>query len=1037
MGPAETLPRHPCEMSTPRFRYKKQSFQEKAVCAVVDIFKGIDIGRFQRGPINPLHRMLPENTTSPSNPAIDFLLAHRRRLQDNLATVQKRNYIRQNGLRLDKGRLVLDTHMETGTGKTFTFINAIFELNREYGLTHFVIITPSIAIKEGIKKSFETTREYFQQSHHQRIKVLEIKPGKQLQGRTRAPTEVMDFFYSDVPTVLIMTNHAFNSYNKNLNRHLEGFHAGRAETPMEAIASRHPVVIIDEPQKVEGTKTFQRLSDFKATFMLRYSATFRENQIENLVYTLDSWDAFDQDLVKEISVADYRTDRTESAFLGLMHLSGTTAKLDAISFDGKPKTITVQGAEAEEQAGKLYRFTKNPAYRDLRVVKIDGGKGFVELSNGRRLNLGEYSGKAAENEWLVDEIMLRDTIDQHLEKERELFRRKIKCLSLFFIDRVKDYRDHQADGSKGRLQKSFEKIYEVCRKKHLEKLDSSDPWRLYLEQWTAAEVHGGYFSQSSASNLKLDRGKGGGQSEEERKLQQEINELILRDKERVLDPKNKLRFIFAHSALREGWDNPNVFQICKLRTGYSETSLVQEVGRGLRICVDEDLERQDRDTIGSEFSSINQLHIFTLGNGKFIDKLQKELGERRCSEKMIFEIRVEDLCRIYGINRPEGRKIIDSLYHAGCIDEKDILICYHGMEEILDESGLDIQKLIAGKNLPSRLSDSPSTKDSRKEIRKPRKYKASAAHYEKFKELWRMLHRKVIYEIKYSDDFLEQAKEAVNRIKDQIEPPSIHVKRESIRLGDDSFEKNESEERSVEPEAPLISEMSTSEFLNRLAKKTDLPRNRIIEILKEIDPDCWQKIQKNSWSAIDEVGKAIQDVIYASIVDNIHYHSLDDLRDSWSSITLSDRKFDATDYIELKELPFDHEDNNLWEEIAPYDSIDPERKISTAALKNENIIVFAKIPRAINIPAPFHPKGINPDFAFVVQGNEKEDSNIYFVAEAKPTTVMDDLVYRHEKYRVRFMERYFKGIHADQIRFKVVDGYRGLIRWFEESGVAR
>ena len=421
-------------MPTPRFRYKQQSFQQKAVRAVIDIFQGIDIGRFQRIPVNQLHPMPPADAGSsprPSPPSFDFLLAHRHRLQTNLATVQKRNRIRQKALRLDNDRLVLDTQMETGTGKTFTFINTIFDLHREYGLTHFVIIVPSIAIKEGIKKSFETTGEYFRQIYHQRIKVLEIKPGKSAKGRSNAPTEVMDFALGQSLTVLIMTNHAFNSYNKNLNRDLEGFYADQAETPMEAIASRHPVVIIDEPQRVEGKRTLERLRDFKASVMLRYSATFREGQIENLVYTLDSWDAFDQSLVKGISVADYRTDRTESAFLGLIHLSGTTATLDAINAEGKPKTITIRHAEAEGKTGKLYRSTSNPEYLDLRVVKIDGAKGFIELSNGRRLNLGEYSGKIATNERLVDDIMLRDTIDRHLEKERELFRRKSNAFPCF------------------------------------------------------------------------------------------------------------------------------------------------------------------------------------------------------------------------------------------------------------------------------------------------------------------------------------------------------------------------------------------------------------------------------------------------------------------------------------------------------------------------------------------------------------------------------------------------------------------------------
>ena len=1014
-----------------QFQYKQQKFQKDAVAAVVDMFHGVDIAQFQQSirefqlTNDPIAIPEVEATLPPTK----YMRRLEYTLRDNLCTIQKRNNIRTSKKLCVSGEdyLVLDTQMETGTGKTFTFINTIFELHKQHRLTHFVIIVPSIAIKEGIKKSFDTTQAYFERLYHQRIKVHEMAPAKSKKGRKSPPSGVMSFLHSQQLTVLIMTNHAFNSAKNVINQELEGFYADNARTPMAAIAAKHPVLIIDEPQRVEGTQTTARIKDFTPLFALRYSATFREGQIKNLVYVLDSYDAFSKKLVKNITVTDYQIGQTDSAFLGVRRLlKDGTVELEAADKDGKPLCVNTG---IEESKSALHAKTKNPAYEGLRVIKIDRNAKIVEFSDGRKIKLGEYTGREAQNDDIVSEVMLRDTITKHLHKERELFPRGIKCLSLFFIDRVKDYRDDDASNGIGGLQKMFERCYEEC-KKHFLASETCVDYRNYLNQWQASQVHGGYFSGDPKRNSKIDHGCAERGDATARQLQQEISELILRDKEKILDPNNKLRFIFAHSALREGWDNPNVFQICKLRTAYSETSIVQEVGRGLRICVNKELARQDEETVDGEFSAINRLDVFTLGNGEFISRLQKELSDRRNAAKISYILILsETLRKQYDIKDMQANKICLQLYEAGCIDEDGRVLTIQNMEGILSAAGLEAKKLLA--MLPSELPLKPDITNGRGGGRERRSYRVSPTHYQQFKELWELLHQKVIYKVKYSTDFENQAVEKINAIT-SIAP--LYVTRITENVGTEKGEFTLTGiQESIAGGLPLTSNMCAKTFLNQLAEKTNLPRNTIIRILSKVEAKQYKAIQANPHLAVQEITKAINSVIYQNIVDNICYHKIGGLREAETIITLTDRQFTASQYIELSELP-NYQNNNLWQEISPYDSEDPEKRISESALASAQITVFAKIPRAVNIPTPLHPKGINPDFALVVR-KQNGGKQFYFVAEAKPTPDTDELR-AEERRRVDFMKKYFEGINAD-IQFNVISNYNQLLKMFDEIGNAQ
>ena len=1013
----------------PQFQYKQQQFQQDAVNAVVDVFRDVDFSPLLPDSAYRLAGGRPRPDPLGGDKPINFFRSNFYSvLESNLRDIQKRNNIRPAQSLRNEPYLMLDTHMETGTGKTFTFINTIYELHKKYGLAHFVVIVPSIAIKEGIKKSFQTTAAYFERLYQQRVEVHELTPAKNKRGRKSPPSGVMSFVYSQHLTVLIMTNHSFNRPDNILNQELEGFYADNARTPMDAIAAKKPVLIIDEPQRVEGPKTTAQIENFNPTFVLRYSATFRTDQIKNLVYVLDSYDAFNNKLVKGITVTDYKTGATDSAFLGVQRIlrrSGRmVAELTVANTAGNALTMTVS-VKQESAAGRIFTVTKNPAYQDLQVTEINNHEKTVTFSNGNTLKVGEYLGQAEENQNLVAEVMLRDTIDKHLKKEHELFRRGIKCISLIFIDRVKDYRNYDADDEVGYLQKVFEQCYQKCKQKQLESGGLSHEYRDYLKQWEPKHVHGGYFSGDARANRDIDEGAVAGENDKARRLQQEISELILRDKERILGLNNKLRFIFAHSALREGWDNPNVFQICKLRSSYSGTSVVQEIGRGLRICVNQALERQDSETIGSEFSAFNRLDVFTLGNGKFIKQLQTELSLRRNEQKKDFvQISVDLLRTIYDLTQMQAVNVLFELHNTECIDKDGHLIKKEGIGKILINAGLDPQKLL------SKLPQMPSVDDGRSGDNEPQTYRVSETHYQQFKTLWRLLHQKVVYQVKYSDNFERKAIDAINTMG-SIGPLYVHRHTDNLGTGGGEFS-TESLQEQVDS-SPLTSNLAAQTFLNQLAEKTCLPRNTVVRIVSKIKARKYAAMQNNPFASISQAAGIINGIIYQNIVDNIRYIKLDGIRKSETEITLTDREFTAQHYIKLSDLP-NYRENNLWQDIAPYDSEDPEKKISESALANDAITVFAKLPRAVNIPAPMHPKGINPDFAFVIRRKNGE-RRFYFIAEAKPTVATDELRLK-EQQRIGFMKKYFDGIDAD-VKFQVVSNYSQLLDLFNQAGAAQ
>ena len=588
-----------------KLQFKHQKFQADAAKAVVDVFAGqpyltptylMDRGTGYQQSITDEEdftgwrneRIVPELTDK-------IILEH-------LQKVQRANQIKPS----DKleGHYNLTIEMETGVGKTYTYIKTMYELNKHYGWSKFIVVVPSIAIREGVYKSFQVTQEHFAEEYGKKIRFF-IYNSSQL-------TEIDRFASDSSINVMIINSQAFNAKGKDARRIYMKLDEFRSRRPIDIIAKTNPILIIDEPQSVEGAQTKERLKEFCPLLTLRYSATHKADSIYNMVYRLDAMEAYNKRLVKKIAVKGI-SESGSTATESYVYLEGINlSKADptaTLQFDYKgatglrKKTMKVGiGFNLYDNSGYL------DEYRNGFVVKfIDGRDNSVEFLNGIKIYAGDVIGKVSEEQ--LRRIQIRETILSHIERERQLFHKGIKVLSLFFIDEVAKYKQYDEAGNpyNGIYADMFEEEYaDVVGNLQLEFGD--EEYVKYLDAISAHETHAGYFSIDKKGKLtdgKIDK-------KEKTSDDSDAYDLIMRNKELLLDrdPKRSpVRFIFSHSALREGWVNPNVFQICTLKQSSSEVRKRQEVGRGLRLCVNQDGERMDVNALGSDVHTVNVLTV--------------------------------------------------------------------------------------------------------------------------------------------------------------------------------------------------------------------------------------------------------------------------------------------------------------------------------------------------------------------------------------------------------------------------------------------
>ncbi|WP_419080570.1 DEAD/DEAH box helicase family protein, partial [Phascolarctobacterium succinatutens] len=640
-----------------KFNFKIQQYQTDAVNAVVDVFKGQVRPAQDTSYFFDPGRLVPVKTKNAKNSngynlfqqeldeqeaKQDIILGYANapikldkvQLLENIKLIQGNNNITPSKELIEgQGKCSLDIEMETGTGKTYVYIKTMFELNKQYGWNKFIIIVPSVAIREGVKKSLETMEEHFMSQYGKKARYF-IYDSKNL-------TKIDDFAKSNEINVMIINNQAFaKSLNEEKNKEGRGGDKGAliiyserdefgSRKPIDVIAKTNPILIIDEPQKSAGNVTQKAMKRFNPLFSVNYSATHKDKH--NMVYVLDALDAYNQKLVKKIEVKG----------LEMKNLKGIDSYLYCEEIETSPTNpprvrleFEVQQANSIKRVRKLlgkldslYELSNGmKQYEGYVISDIDPrGKGMVTFTNGEVLHCADVVGDVTE--LYKRRLQIRETLLSHFEKEKELYAQGIKTLSLFFIDKVENYRKYNEDGTQelGEYGKIFEEEYMRIFDSKSTELFKDDPYVQYLNRVAADvhRVHTGYFSIDKKGHSVDSKCKRG----EDTSNDESAYDLIMKNKEALLSFDNPVRFIFSHSALREGWDNPNIFQICTLKASNSDVNKRQEVGRGMRLCVNQQGERMDLLTCGEAMvHKINQLTVVASESyADFVGSLQDDM----------------------------------------------------------------------------------------------------------------------------------------------------------------------------------------------------------------------------------------------------------------------------------------------------------------------------------------------------------------------------------------------------------------------------
>ena len=741
------------------------SFQTEAVNAVADCFAGQPKSEGVSYRLDPGVRPEKVGSVQPKlypTPAADLaqsgfknrdLVMTGQQILDNIHSVQQRHNLPQSvALVASKAcKVNLDIEMETGTGKTYCYIKTMFELNRRYGWSKFIVVVPSVAIREGVHKSFEITADDFLKEFGKRIRPF-IYNSKQLHH--------LEQFSSDGGiNVMIINAQAFAARGKDARRIYEELDDFQSRRPIDVIKGNHPIMILDEPQKLEGAKTAEALKEFGPLAILRYSATHKTEH--NKIYRLDALDAYTQKLVKKIAVRGITvrglTGTNAYLYLESIDISPSAPPVARIEFEVKQQTGIVRKSRKFGKGDNLFDLSGGLAqYKGFVISDLDANQDTVTFTNGEVLTAGEATGDV--NETTLRRIQIREAVKAHLEKEQALFPQGIKVLSLFFIDEVAKYRRYVEGGE---LPGEYAQMFEDEYKNALNDLPLlvDVPYRKYLDGIKVEKTHNGYFSIDKKSNRLVDPTVGARSTEAD---DVDAYDLILKDKERLLSLEEPVRFIFSHSALSEGWDNPNVFVICTLKHSDSSIRKRQEVGRGLRLCVNQAGDRMDG---GDNIHTINLLTVVASESYKtFVGDLQKEISEslsarpRKADEAYFAGKVLKTEKGDVAVTEQMAKQIYRYLLKNDYTDDKDaITSTYHEAKkaETLAPLPPDLVPYSAQiiQLIDSVFSDAalPTIDDGRKTKSNPLNANLEKAE---FKALWEKINRKAAYAVHFETDEL-------------------------------------------------------------------------------------------------------------------------------------------------------------------------------------------------------------------------------------------------------------------------------------------
>ena len=1009
-----------------RLRFKHQKFQADAAKAVVDVFAGqpylTPSYMMDRG--NGYYQQTltdEEDFTGWSNHKIVPELSDRIILE-NLQKVQRTNQLKPSE-KLE-GHFNLTIEMETGVGKTYTYIKTMYELNKHYGWTKFIVVVPSIAIREGVYKSFQVTQEHFAEEYGKKVRFF-IYNSAQL-------TEIDRFASDNSICAMIINSQAFNARGKDARRISMKLDEFRSRRPIDIIAKTNPILIIDEPQSVEGKQTKENLKQFHPLLTLRYSATHKSDSIYNMVYRLDAMEAYNKRLVKKIAVKGIEesgSTATESyVYLESINLS-KAAPTATLQFDYKGASGFRKITRTVSEGFNLYDNSGNMGeYKQGFVVsRIDGRDDSVEFLNGIKIYAGDVIGKVSEDQ--LRRIQIRETILSHIQRERELFYKGIKVLSLFFIDEVAKYRvyDEAGQATDGIYAQMFVEEYNDIVG-HLQIGIGEDDYIKYLQAIPAEKTHAGYFSIDKKGKM-IDSKVG---RKETTTDDVDAYELIMKNKELLLDrdPKRSpVRFIFSHSALREGWDNPNVFQICTLKQSNSEVRKRQEVGRGLRLCVNQDGERMDANVLGEDVQNVNVLTVIASESyDSFAKGLQTEIAEavadrpRAVTEDLfVGKVIKDDKGNEQVVDQDTARAIHFDLIVNGYIDRKGILTDKYYADKANHE--IKVAEEVAD-SAASIIEIIDTIYDGRSMMPENARSNNVELHVDEnklampeFKALWAKINSKSTYVVDFdTEELIRKAVQSldcklrVSKIVFKVETGTMEtIKSKEALASGTSFVKEKSASYGS---TKTVSTNVKYDLIGKLVEETGLTRKAVIQILKGIQPSVFNQFKDNPEEFIIKAAALINDEKATAIIEHITYDVMDDHygTDVFTDPTIKGRL--GVNAMKAKKHLYDH---------IVYDSSN-EQKFATELDTNTNVAVYVKLPDGFYISTPVG--HYNPDWAIAFyEGTVK---HIYFVAETKGS--MNSMQLRLiEESKIHCAREHFKAISNGEVVYDVVDSYQSLL----------
>jgi type III restriction enzyme len=1000
-----------------RLQFRHQKFQSDAANAICEVFNGqpfhsptymIDPGLGQIGLEDA------RNFTGFNNAPV---VIGDDKILENIRNIQRSGQIKPSES-LD-GRYNLTVEMETGVGKTYTYIKTMYELNKRYGWSKFIIVVPSVAIREGVYKSFQMTEDHFAEDYGKKIRYF-IYNSAQL-------TELDRFASDSSINAMIINSQAFNARGKDARRIYMKLDDFRSRRPIDILAKTNPILIIDEPQSVEGAATKERLKEFTPLATLRYSATHRADSVYNMIYRLDALEAYNKKLVKKIAVKGISVSGS-TATEGYIYIQSINLSKGnptaTIEFDIKGKTgirkvsrIVTEGYNLFDNSGELAEYKDG-----YTILRIDGRDSSVEFTNGKKLYAGDVIGSVSEEQ--LRRIQIRETILSHIERERQLFAKGIKVLSLFFIDEVAKYRQYDAQGNAtgGTYAQIFEEEYKAIVGNMQLSLDDEEGYLKYLESISEDQTHAGYFSIDKKSGRIIDSKLG--DKKERTSDDADAYDLIMKDKERLLDRREPVRFIFSHSALREGWDNPNVFQICTLKQSGSDVRKRQEVGRGLRLSVNQVGERMDENVLSHE--EIHNVNVLTVianeSYDSFAKGLQSEIAEavadrpRKVQAKLFEEKFGEDTALV----------IYESLIENGYIKRGELTEKYY---EAKQNGSLEVPEEISG-HIQEVISVLDSIYDPN--INKPENARKNTINLtldtdklnsRAFQELWSRINSRSYYTVSFDED--ELIKRAITELNSKLRVSKIYFK---VEKGEQT-KKIESKAQlqageafvradMVREEASPYMEMKASsavryDLVGKIVSETGLTRKAVASILVGIEKSIFDQFGNNPEEFILRAANIINEQKATAIIEHITYDKLTS-EFSTNIFTEPDLKKGAlgVNAIEAKRHLYDY---------VIYDSTNERDFANQLETHSQEVEVYVKLPKGFYINTPVGK--YNPDWAIAFY--EGKVKHIYFVAETKGD--MSSMELREiEKAKAHCAREHFRAISGENIKYDVVSSYDKL-----------